>query len=81
MPIYEYRCLDCERTFETLVGLGHDDAECPSCRGSHLTREMSVFASRTNGAGPALAASAIAANGGSRMTGGGGCCGGGCGCH
>jgi putative FmdB family regulatory protein len=81
MPIYEYRCLDCERTFEALVRSGHDDAECPTCSGNHLTREMSVFASRSNGDGAALAASAIASNGGSRMSGGGGCCGGGCGCH
>jgi putative FmdB family regulatory protein len=81
MPVYEYRCLDCERTFEALVRTGRDDAECPSCSGTHLTREMSVFASPTTGDGAARAASAIAANGGSRMTSGGGCCGGGCGCH
>jgi len=80
MPIYEYRCTDCESTFEAFVRPGHDDAECPSCHGDRLTREMSVFASRTNGDGAAALSNAIAQNGGSRM-GGGGCCGGGCGCH
>ena len=80
MPIYEYRCTDCESTFEAFVRSGHNDAECPSCHGDHLTREMSVFASRSNGDGAAAISNAIAQNGGSRM-GGGGCCGGGCGCH
>ena len=80
MPIYEYRCTDCDSTFEALVRSGHDDAQCPSCHGDHLSRQMSVFASRTNGDGGAAIANAIASNGGSKMSGG-GCCGGGCGCH
>jgi putative FmdB family regulatory protein len=79
MPIYEYRCSDCERSVEVLVRAGHDEgAECPRCHGSRLTREMSVFAARgveSNGAAQSAVASAL--NG--RM--GGGCCGGGCGCH
>lgn len=76
MPIYEYRCEDCESSFETLVRPGHDeDAECPSCHGGRLYREMSVFASR--GAG---GRDVPAAGGGGLMRGGGGCCGGSCGC-
>ncbi len=81
MPIYEYRCADCERSFETFVRPGHDDdAECPSCHGSKLKRELSVFAARggSNGDGDAAAAAAIASNG---RASGGGCCGGACGCH
>ena len=78
MPIYEYRCGDCDQTVEVLVRAGHnEDAECPDCHGSHLTREMSVFAARggdSNGA--AAAAQAIASNGITRPSGG--CCGGGC---
>jgi putative FmdB family regulatory protein len=83
MPIYEYRCTDCDRSFEALVRAGRNDAECPDCHGSHLVREMSVFAARgANGDGVAAAAQAIASNGGlARSSGGGGCCGGGCGCH
>lgn len=77
MPIYEYHCDDCDSSFETLVQPGHDDeTQCPSCNGVKLSREMSLFASRTgnleakpNGNGAAL------------MRGGGGCCGGSCGCH
>jgi putative FmdB family regulatory protein len=76
MPIYEFHCTDCDSSFETLVRAGHDeDAQCPSCNGAHLSRELSVFASgRFNGE----AASAPAGNVAMR---GGGCCGGGCGCH
>jgi putative FmdB family regulatory protein len=81
MPIYEYRCTDCDRSVEVLVRAGHhEDAECPSCHGSHLTREMSVFSARGGDSnGIAAAAQAIASNGGGRPSGG--CCGGGCGCH
>ncbi|MDO8434619.1 MAG: zinc ribbon domain-containing protein [Candidatus Binatus sp.] len=83
MPIYEYRCVECDRSFEAFVRGGGDEASCPECHGSHLTREMSTFAARgSNGDGASAAMSAIAGNGASagRMTGG-GCCGGGCGCH
>jgi putative FmdB family regulatory protein len=82
MPIYEYRCARCERSFEAFVRPG-DAAECPHCHGSKLTREMSTFAARgSNGDGAAAVASAIANSGtSSGFTGGGGCCGGGCGCH
>ena len=33
MPIYEYHCPDCDRTFETLARLGEGDApiRCPVC--------------------------------------------------
>ena len=77
MPIYEYRCEDCESSFETLVRPGHDeDAQCPSCHGDHLNREMSVFAQHGGGDG----ASAAPITGGGMPRGGGGCCGGSCGC-
>lgn len=65
MPIYEYRCLQCEAEFEKLVGPGVTVA-CPSCTGSQVMRRLSLFR-----AAAAPAASAA----------GGGCCGGGCGCH
>ncbi len=73
MPIYEYRCDDCERSFETLVLSGYaDDTECPHCHGRKLSRELSTFAAR----------SATVKNGASAATGGGcssgACCGGGC---
>ena len=76
MPIYEYRCDDCGRSFETFVMPGRSEAECPGCRGVHLRREMSIFAAR--GGGETMRGEAAAAGGPSRPAGG--CCGGGCGC-
>ena len=77
MPIYEYRCADCDQSFETLVRPGGEETECPCCHGGNIAREMSVFASSRGGdaAGPMNGAG----NGGGAT--GGGCCGGGCGCR
>jgi putative FmdB family regulatory protein len=32
MPIYEYRCENCDNDFETLV-FGTEDICCPKCKG------------------------------------------------
>ena len=37
MPIYEYRCRDCDATFEALVRAG-TVATCPHCGGSSLEK-------------------------------------------
>ena len=83
MPIYEYRCADCERSVEVLVRPGHDEhAECPACRGAHLTRQMSVFAARgADSSAIAAATHLLNSNGGGKPSSGGGCCGGACGCQ
>jgi putative FmdB family regulatory protein len=83
MPIYEYRCANCDRSFEAFVRPSDTSAQCPHCNGSQLTREMSTFASRSNSDNSAAVTSAIANSGtsnGGNMTGG-GCGSGGCGCH
>jgi len=41
MPIYEYRCRDCETTFEVLVR-GGDIVTCPHCGGSSLDKLLSA---------------------------------------
>jgi len=45
MPIYEYRCQDCEKRvsvfFRTLSAVDHSTARCPQCGGKHLTRLVS----------------------------------------
>jgi putative FmdB family regulatory protein len=45
MPIYEYRCADCEKKvtvfFRSLSAVDHSAAQCPICGGSHLTRLVS----------------------------------------
>jgi putative FmdB family regulatory protein len=77
MPIYEYHCDNCDRSFETLVRPGHEeDAQCPSCNGVRISREMSVFASGRGDNGEAGLSDTS-----SGIMRGGGCCGGSCGCH
>lgn len=46
MPLYEYRCEECEHRFEILQRLG-DGAEgltCPSCGTERLAKMFSTFA-------------------------------------
>jgi putative FmdB family regulatory protein len=46
MPIYEYRCNACGRTFAFLYGVARDsrDPACPGCQGKDLARLMSRIA-------------------------------------
>ena len=46
MPLYEYRCGDCARTFELLRPMTQADepARCPYCGGFRTTRAISLFA-------------------------------------
>ncbi|MCC7485001.1 MAG: zinc ribbon domain-containing protein [Burkholderiales bacterium] len=48
MPIYEYVCGDCENRFETLVR-GGTRVECPSCHGTKLEKQLSVFSAGAKG--------------------------------
>jgi putative FmdB family regulatory protein len=40
MPIFEYRCGDCDREFEAFV-TAHRAAECPACHGANLIKQLS----------------------------------------
>lgn len=40
MPIFEYRCTDCERAFEAFV-TAERAAECPACHGANLQKLLS----------------------------------------
>jgi putative FmdB family regulatory protein len=44
MPVYEYRCTDCEKTFEQLVRSQSQKIECPTCGREHVSRVFSTFA-------------------------------------
>lgn len=55
MPLYEYKCQDCETTFEMLVAASADSDSTPSCTacGSKKTKKLfSTFAARSDAAGP-----------------------------
>lgn len=51
MPLYEYRCGQCEKQFEANQSLYArvDDTECPFCRARQATRLMSSFSSNVVG--------------------------------
>ncbi len=46
MPIYEYRCNACARSFTFLYGVSRDsrDPACPTCQGKSLSRLISRVA-------------------------------------
>jgi len=61
MPIYEYGCAPCGKSFEELVVRKSDEADvkCPSCGGREVSREMSrPAAARVGGSGGGAARAA-----------------------
>ena len=43
MPIYEYRCKDCDHKFEKLqMASKNSDPECPNCESEDVKRLMSA---------------------------------------
>jgi putative FmdB family regulatory protein len=58
MPIYEYACAPCGKTFEELVLRKSDEAEvrCPACGSADVGRQMSrPAAARVSGGGGGFA--------------------------
>ena len=51
MPIYEYRCKDCEIVFETFVSSisDGDKVVCKKCESKNVEKQISTFASRSPG--------------------------------
>ena len=82
MPLYEYRCLECQHEFEALVPAGRaDQAACPECGVGDVRRLLSMFAA-PRGAGQAGGSpweASGTAVGGEGAAAPGGCCGGACG--
>ena len=46
MPVFEYRCLACNRKFSALIGMvvEPDDSRCPHCKSVDTTKLVSRFA-------------------------------------
>ncbi len=59
MPIYEYRCRACDRTFEALVRAG-DTPACPACAATELERLVSLFAVDSDGTRQAARSTSMA---------------------
>jgi putative FmdB family regulatory protein len=49
MPIFEYRCYDCNSTFELLKNNNNDNhVVCPECKSSNNKKLFSVFSTSQN---------------------------------
>jgi putative FmdB family regulatory protein len=59
MPIFEYVCRDCNHRFESLVR-GDATPTCPTCQGTHLDKQLSVFAVNTRSSSASNVPSACA---------------------
>ncbi len=51
MPVYEYRCRECDAVFDALRPMKDAEAPipCPSCASSKTNRKISVFAAHSDG--------------------------------
>jgi putative FmdB family regulatory protein len=51
MPIFEFTCKECGKSFEELVLSTSkvDDVVCPACGSGEVKKKMSTFASRVDG--------------------------------
>ena len=47
MPLFDFRCKNCGKTFEALVRSGEAPA-CPGCHASDLERQLATFALSTD---------------------------------
>jgi putative FmdB family regulatory protein len=65
MPIYEYRCEECDESFEVFVRSPSRQADptCPRCGGQKVKRAISLFG--VGGAGKSKTSAASCAPGGS----------------
>lgn len=54
MPLYEYRCRVCGKSFEMLRRMQDADREleCPDCESDEVERLLSTFATTSSGCAP-----------------------------
>jgi len=46
MPVYDYVCQDCHKTFELVLTVGehdHETVKCPKCGSKHVEQEATAF--------------------------------------
>jgi putative FmdB family regulatory protein len=46
VPVYDYVCLDCHKSFETVLTLSEHDKEtpkCPHCGSKNVEQEVAAF--------------------------------------
>jgi len=62
MPIFEFVCQDCGTPFEELVRSANatEDVVCPFCASNQVAKQISIFASKVNGASTSFSSSSAA---------------------
>ncbi|MGB9867197.1 MAG: FmdB family zinc ribbon protein [Bacillota bacterium] len=70
MPIFEYKCNECGKIFESLERQGElpGRKDCPHCGSSKLTRLLSRFSARSSGGTKIGGSSCSSCSGGSCST-------------
>ncbi|MGB4337230.1 MAG: zinc ribbon domain-containing protein [Bacillota bacterium] len=58
MPIFDYKCNGCGRTFDTLVRSSSETVECPDCGSTDVTKLVSKFGFKSGSAFSSSAGSA-----------------------
>jgi len=51
MPVYDFKCLDCQKTFTITLRLkDYEDKnfQCPNCGGKNLQQQISPFQVKTS---------------------------------
>ncbi len=48
MPIFEYKCSDCDNKFEELSMSSDETVNCPECNSGRVEKLLSTFAASTN---------------------------------
>ncbi len=51
MPIYEYRCQDCDSQFEKFLRsmFSQETITCPDCGGQHVAKALSLIGATSSG--------------------------------
>jgi putative FmdB family regulatory protein len=50
MPIYEYKCIACDATFEKYIRNEQEEQiECPECQSKEVEKQISSFSSNCQG--------------------------------
>lgn len=49
MPIFEFKCMECEEEFEKLMLSSTEQVKCPYCDSSNLRRLMSACGFKSSG--------------------------------
>jgi putative FmdB family regulatory protein len=70
MPVYEYRCQNCEHEFEKMVRFSEASLSpiCPQCSSEETTKKISMFASYGNTTAAASVSTGSSCGGSGRFT-------------